>query len=61
MIPVHAGQEKNTKDAVEEVEMEISKNDWKLCRGKISVWQEKYMNHLNNEYMKTTIIILPVQ
>lgn len=31
--------------------MEISKSDWKRYREKIPVWQENYMNRLNNEYM----------
>ena len=31
--------------------MEISKEDWKHYREKLSAWQENYMNHLNKEYM----------
>lgn len=31
--------------------MEISKSDWKLYREKIGVWQESYMEKLNNEYI----------
>ena len=31
--------------------MEISKSDWKRYREKIPVWQENYMDRLNNEYM----------
>ena len=30
--------------------MEISKSDWKFYREKIGVWQESYMEKLNNEY-----------
>ena len=31
--------------------MEISKSDWKFYREKIGVWQESYMEKLNNEYI----------
>ena len=31
--------------------MDISKSDWKLFREKLPVWQEAYMERLNNEYM----------
>jgi len=31
--------------------MEVSKQDWKLFREKISAWQESYMEKLNNEYI----------
>ena len=26
-------------------------NDWKLFKSKISLWQEKYIHHLNEEYI----------
>ena len=32
--------------------MEISKQDWKLFRERISVWQESYMEKLNKEYIE---------
>ena len=32
--------------------LEISKNDWKLYRTRISEWQEAYMRRLVNEYME---------
>ena len=32
--------------------MECSKKDWALFRNKIAVWQEKYINKLNKEYIK---------
>ena len=31
--------------------MEISKSDWKFYREKIGVWQESYMEKLNNQYI----------
>lgn len=30
--------------------MECTKNDWKLFRGKVAEWQERYMDKLNKEY-----------
>ena len=32
--------------------MECSKEDWKLFRSKIPVWQEAYMERLNKEYIQ---------
>ena len=32
--------------------MEISKQDWKLYREKLPLWQESYMARLNAEYIK---------
>lgn len=32
--------------------MEISKRDWKLYRERISEWQENYMEHLIEEYIR---------
>lgn len=32
--------------------MEVSKNDWKLYRTRISEWQEAYMGRLVSEYME---------
>ena len=32
--------------------MEVSKQDWKLFREKISAWQESYIEKLNHEYVK---------
>ena len=32
--------------------MGISKQDWKLFRERISVWQESYMEKLNKEYIE---------
>ena len=32
--------------------LEISKNDWKLYRTRISEWQTAYMGRLVNEYME---------
>ena len=34
------------------IDMEISKQDWKLFRERISVWQESYMEKLNKEYIE---------
>lgn len=31
--------------------MEITKQDWKLFRNKIALWQEAYMDRLNREYI----------
>ena len=32
--------------------MEISKQDWKLFKDKVVVWQENYIDKLNKEYME---------
>lgn len=32
--------------------MECSKQDWKIFKNKIGVWQENYMEHLIQEYIK---------
>ena len=32
--------------------MEITNQDWKLFRSRLPVWQEAYMNKLNQEYAK---------
>lgn len=31
---------------------EISEKDWKLLRAKLPIWQETYMNKLNQEYIE---------
>ena len=31
---------------------EVTEKDWKIFRKKIIVWQENYMQKLNNEYIK---------
>lgn len=36
---------------LEEVDMEVSKCDWKLFRTRIGDWQEAYMERLVKEYM----------
>jgi len=34
---------------------EISEKDWKLFREKLPIWQETYMNKLNQEYVEILI------
>lgn len=34
----------------EEIQVEVTKKDWKLYREKIEIWQEKYMERLVKEY-----------